>query len=114
MKSSRSFERQADEALPAGINHAARTPTGLQLPQAAVRMSMKDPSAAADQIREALLRSGGSVVDERFLSDRRIKGRIPSDRQKELLDRLERSGTIVEHPAPPPADTRQLEITIQW
>ena len=114
MKSSRSLERAPEDALPADNNQATGAPIGLLLPQAAVRMSMKDPSAAADQIREALLRSGGSVVDERILSARRIKGRIPSDRQKELLGRLERSGTITEHPAPPPAGTRQLEITIQW
>ena len=114
MKSSRALERQADEALQTGNNLAAGAPGGLLTPQALVRLSINDPGMAEIRIREALLRSGGSIVDEHTAAVRRLKGRIPAGRQKELLGRLEQLGRITERPAEPPAGAQLLEMIVQW
>jgi hypothetical protein len=113
-KASRILERQTDAAAPATAGRAAGAAAGPALPQAVVRLSVDDPSTAAALIRETLLRSGGDTVDERELQGRRLKARIPAARQKELLERLERLGRVVERPATFPEDARHLEITVQW
>ncbi len=114
MKGSRSLERRADEAVPAAAGRADGAPAGPALPRSVVRLSVDDPTTAPSMIREALLRSGGTVNDESGFSGRRIRGRIPAGRQDELLQRLERLGRISERPATPPAGTQLLDLTIQW
>jgi hypothetical protein len=114
MKKNRSFERSSDGAAPAATGRAAGTPAGLALPQVAVRLIVDDPSAAPALIREAVSRSGGSITEEQGPAGHRLTIRIPAARQTELLERLQRLGRIVERPAPPPAGTQLLELTIQW
>jgi hypothetical protein len=72
------------------------------------------PQAAPALIREALLRSGGTIVEEPGPSLQRLKARIAAARLNELLQRLERLGRITERPATPPAGTQLLELTVQW
>jgi len=113
-KYSRSLERRADQAAPAASGRAAGAPTGLLLPQAVVRLNVTDPATAAEQIRATVLRSGGSVVDQRTPPGRRLLARIPPARQNELLDQLERLGRIMERPAQPSGGAALLELTIEW
>jgi hypothetical protein len=114
LKSSRSADRHSDAAAPAAASRAAGAPEGRALPQAMVRLNVNDPTAAPAMIREALLRSGGTVVDELVFPERHLKARIPAARQNELLERLERLGKIVKRPAIAPAGALLLELTIQW
>jgi len=111
---SRSDERQRDAAAPAPAGRAAGAPSTLSLPQAMVRLNVDDPSAAPALIREALLRSGGTITEEPGTPGRRLKARIPAARQDELLQRLERLGRIVERPATTPPGAQLLELTIRW
>lgn len=112
-KSIRSQEPRSESPAPAAADRAAGAPAGLAAAPPMIRLIMGDPSTAATVIREATLRSGGTVSDERDLPSRRLRIRIPADRIPELLERLERSGRIAERPAPP-SGTQQMEITIQW
>ena len=115
-KSSRSLERQSDAAAPApaAAGRAAGAPAAQALPQMVVRLSVENPSTAPALIRDALLRSGGTVIEETGAPVHRLKARLPSMRQSELLERLERLGRIVDRPAPLPAGTQLLELTVQW
>jgi len=113
-KSGRRLERQRDAAAPAAAGRAAGAPAGLVLPQALVRLSMDDQTAAPAMIREALLRSGGEIVDELDPHGQGLKSRLPAARQNELLERLARLGRIVERPATPPSGAQLLEITVRW
>ena len=113
LKSSRSPEHGSDAAAPAAAGRAVGAPAGSILPQAVVRLSVDDSSAAPAMIRETVLRSGGTVVDERELTGRRLRVRIPAVRQHELLDRLERLGRIMARPDLP-SGAELLELTIQW
>ena len=71
------------------------------------------PASAPGALKEAVTRSGGSVIDDRLIRPNTIKARIPSVRMDELLERLGRLGTVVERP-----QTRDLpgmvEIEIIW
>lgn len=114
MKGSRSLEHQSDSAVPAAAGRAAGAPAGPALPQAMVRLNVDDPQAAPAMIREAVFRSGGTVVEEPVPSVQRLKVRIPAARQRELLERLQWLGRITERPTLPPGGAQLLEITIQW
>jgi hypothetical protein len=113
-KSRRSLELQGDSAAPAAAGRSAGAPAGPALPQAVVRIDLDDPQAAQAMVREAVVRCGGTVVEEPVPSGQRLKARIPAGRQRELLERLERLGRISERPATPPAGAQLLEITIHW
>jgi hypothetical protein len=114
LKSRRGAERQSDAAAPAAAGRIVDTPAGLALPQAVVVLNVNDPTAAPALIREALLRSGGEILEERDPTARRLKVRITPDRIHELLTRLERLGRITERPVTPPAGAQLLELTVQW
>jgi hypothetical protein len=102
------------KAAPAAAGRSAGAPAGPALPQAVVRIDLDDPQAAQAMVREAVVRCGGTVVEEPVPSGQRLKARIPAGRQRELLERLERLGRISERPATPPAGAQLLEITIHW
>jgi anti-sigma factor RsiW len=114
MKKSRSLERSSDAAAPAAAGRAAGTPPGLAAPQFLVRLNVNDPANAPALIREAVIRSGGSITEERVPAGQRLTARIPAARQSELLERLQQIGRIVEHPAASTAGTHLIELTIQW
>jgi hypothetical protein len=113
MKKSRSLERSSDVAAPAAAGRADGTPSGTALPQFVVRLNVNDPANAPALIREAVIRSGGSITEEPEASGRLLKLRIPISRQRELLERLQQIGRIVEHD-PPPEEAGLLEMTIKW
>ena len=96
---------------PAG--QASGKPAAAHLPQLSIRLSLADPTAAPGAIREALLRSGGTIIAESEPQQHRIRARMPAARLDELLQRLERLGRVSERPAPPAGD-REQEVTIQW
>ena len=112
-RDSRTLERSYDAASPAPVGRAAGKMSAQALPQAAIRLSMHDPATAQDAVREAVIRCGGSTIDENELQRNRVKARIRTARFDELLQRLERLGRLSDRPAPP-AGSQELEVTIQW
>lgn len=110
-KGSRSLERSGDSATAVRTEGA---PAALALPPVMVRLSVADPSAAPELIREAVLRCNGSIMKAQGPTGRRITARIPAARQGELLERLQRLGRIVEGPAASPPGTLLIEMVIQW
>jgi anti-sigma factor RsiW len=113
-KSSRGLDRQTDTAAPAAAGRAAGAPSTLALQKVLVRLSVDDPSTAPALIREALIHSGGTIIDERNIAARRLMVRLPAVRQKEFIEELQRLGMVTERPAPPPSGAQLLELTVQW
>jgi hypothetical protein len=114
MKKNRSPERSSDAAAPAAMDRASGAPAGLALTPVVVRLQVYDPATAAALIRKAVARSAGNITEEQAPAVHRLTIRIPANRQPELLERLQELGRITERPAPPPAGTQLLELTIQW
>ena len=115
-------EKKLDSAAGASRNEAAQPAPAARsagklakhaLPQMTIRMNLADRAAAPDAIREALVRSGGTISDDNELQQHRIKARIPAARSDELLKRLERLGRIDERPVAP-YGISDLEVTVQW
>jgi hypothetical protein len=79
-----------------------------------VRLSVADPAGAPALVREAVLRSGGTVLKEQDAPGESLKIRLPAARQHELLGRLEQLGRISERPSSNPGGAGLLEMTIQW
>lgn len=107
------LRNEAESLSAAPPSRAAVAPSGLFLPQITVQLDMTDPSAAPGAIREALISAGGTITDESELQRHRIKARIPAARMGELLGRLEQLARIRERPTPP-ADIREVEVSVQW
>lgn len=85
-----------------------------QLPRLRLRLSIADPATGGDTIRQVLNRSGGTLVEgEQPSSGRHLKARIPTARFTELVEHLERLGTIAEQPAPPDS-AGLVEVDIVW
>lgn len=84
-----------------------------RLPQVRFRLSPHNPAMADDLVRQAINRSGGTLVEGVRPSERHLKTRIPSTRLPELLDRLERLGRITERPALPGPGV-MVEVEIFW
>jgi len=88
----------AYKAASESLRGASDTATGTAVPAVRVRLTMTDPASAPGSLREAITRSGGSVIDNRPARPGIIKARIPSQRMNELLESLARLGTIAERP----------------
>ena len=92
---------------------ASGVPAGMAVSPARIRLTMADPASAPGSLKEAITRSGGSVIDDRFVRPNILKARIPSLRMNELLELLARLGTVMERP-----QTRDVagmvEIEISW
>ncbi len=86
---------------------------GAALPQVRIRLHMTTPASAPGSLREAVTRSGGSVIDDGRTGPDTVKARIPSPRMGELLDRLGRLGSFVERPQTPNLPG-MVEIVIGW
>jgi hypothetical protein len=114
MKKSRSLESSSDAAAPAAAGRAAGAAAGLATRQVMVRMGTNDPETAPALIREAVIRTGGTITEEAGPSGQRLTARIQTARLNDLLDRLQQLGRFMERPATPPAEAGLLEITIQW
>jgi hypothetical protein len=113
-KSSRRLEQAGDAPAPAAADRVTAAPAGLALPQVLVRLSVTDPAAAPALVREAVLRSGGTVVNEQDAPGQRLRIHLPAARQHELLERLERLGRISERPAPSYGSAGSVDMTILW
>lgn len=110
MKSSRKADSHKAAASPA----AAAAPSLPALLQSDIRLSANDPASAPLMIREAVIRSGGSVMEGESDSGQKLKIRITAARQDELLSRLEKIGKIVPRPATVLDPSQLLEMTILW
>ncbi|KAF0217362.1 MAG: hypothetical protein FD174_3328 [Geobacteraceae bacterium] len=92
---------------------ASAAPAGVALPKAKIRLDLIAPASAPGSLKEAVTRSGGSVIDNGLVRPHAIKARIPSLRMGELLEQLGCLGRVVERP-----QTRDLsgmvEIEIVW
>lgn len=106
--------RSSDSAAPPVAGRSAGAPAASALPQAEVRMQVINPETAPAMIREAILRSGGSITKVHGPPGQRLTLRIPATRQGELLERLQQLGRLTARPAAPPAGAAFLEMTIQW
>jgi len=84
------------------------------LPRLRLRLSIADPATGGNAIRQVVNRSGGTLVEgEQPSSGRHLKARIPAARFTELVERLERLGTIAEQPATPDS-AGLVEVDIVW
>lgn len=102
-----------DMATPEAVRGATSSGAGVAVPRITIRLAMSAPASAPGSLKEAVTRSGGSVVDDGLVRPNTIKARIPSLRINELLELLTRLGTVVERP-----QTRDsagmVEIEITW
>jgi hypothetical protein len=88
-------------------------PAGPVLQQVTIRLDMISPASAPGSLKEAVIRSGGSVIDGGRLRPYTIKARLPSVRMDELLEQLGRLGRVLERP--PSRDLPDVvELEIIW
>jgi len=92
---------------------ASGAATGTAGPTVRIRLTLTDPASAPGSLREAITRSGGSVIDNRPARPGTIKARIPSQRMNELLESLARLGTVAERPQAKDL-SGMVEIEIAW
>lgn len=79
-----------------------------------VRLAIVDVSSANAVVRQAVLRSGGIVLDsDKPSRENQIKVRMRQDKLPELLERLARIGRIVERPSVSDS-AGMLELEINW
>lgn len=100
-------------AAPAAADRAAGAPAGVMIPRIVLRLNPDNPATAGATVREAAIRCGGSIIEERDLPARQLKVRIPAARLQEFQNHLERLGRITERPALQPG-AKVLEVTVQW
>jgi len=91
----------------------AGAPAGVALLPVRIRLEMTAPASAPGSLKEAVTRSGGSVIDESHIRPHAIKARIPSVRMGELLEQLGRLGRVVERPQTSDLPG-MVEIEISW
>jgi len=101
------------KAASESVRGASGAATGTAVPAGRIRLTMTDPASAPGSLREAITRSGGSVMDDRPARSGTIKARIPSQRMNELLELLTRLGTVVERPQARDL-AGMIEIEIAW
>ena len=88
-------------------------PPGVALPQIRIRLSLITPATAPGSLKEAVIRSGGVIIDGSTTQHASLKGRIQIGRLGELFELLGRLGKIVEQPST--QDLQGLvEIEIFW
>ena len=102
-----------DMATPEGVRGASDAPADVALPPLRIRLEMTAPASAPGSLKEAVTRSGGSLIDDSRIRPHAIKARIPSLRMGELLERLGRLGRVVERPQTPDLPG-MVEIEISW
>ncbi len=90
---------QGAESQDRAASGSAAPSAELAVRQVRLRLERIDTAAAPGAFREAVVRSGGSIVDDRSLRTT-LRARIPSARLDELLERLGRLATVVERPSP--------------
>jgi len=103
--------RRVEESAPATADHAAGAPAGVAHPPAIFQLQVYDPEHAPQLIRQAVYRSGGSIIDDQ--THRRVTLRIPTHRQRELSERLESIGRITARPSTVPSGPEST-VTIAW
>lgn len=78
-----------------------------------LRLDPDDPSSAAETITQAIISTGGALLEKKSTPPRRLKARIPAERLPNLIERLERLGKLAEQPSlPEPAGL--VEVDINW
>jgi hypothetical protein len=112
MKKARRMDVQ-NKAVSDGVRGAPGAAAGVALSQVTIRVHMTVPAAAPGSLRETVLHTGGSILDDGSLRQNMLRARIPAARMGELLERLARLGTIVERPQAWAADGI-VEIDIRW
>jgi hypothetical protein len=113
LRSLDSSNEAAAPAAPAAADRAAGAPAGVPVPRVTFRLTPDNPATAAAAVRDAAIRSGGSIVDERGFPARQLKVRIPVARVQEFQSQLERLGRITEQPVLQ-SGAKVLEVTVQW
>jgi len=79
-----------------------------------LRLDPDDPASASETVPLAVIRSGGTLVQDGYTPPpRRLKTCVPSGRLPELIERLERLGRIGGHPTLP-SQEGMVEVDIIW
>ncbi len=101
-----------DMATSDATRGASGAPAGVP-PPVRIRLIMNAPASAPGSLKDAVTRSGGSVIEDGLVRPNTVKARIPSVRMGELLERLGRLGRVAEQPQT--GDTAgMVEIEIMW
>lgn len=84
-------------------------------PKLKVSLIITVPETASQDLRQAIIRSGGTVrpAEAKQLSVRQITASIPTQRLPELLDRLGHLGRIAERPAVS-GSSGVIELVLVW
>jgi hypothetical protein len=113
LRSLDSSNEAAAPAAPAAADRATGAPAGVPVPRVTFRLTPDNPATAGTMVRDAAIRSGGSIIEERGLPARQLKVRIPAARVQEFQSQLERLGRITEQPVLQ-SGAKVLEVTVQW
>jgi hypothetical protein len=77
-------------------------------------MIVTDERSANQSLRQAIARSGGTVVEQEHAHvERLIALLIPASRLSDLIDRLGQFGKVVERPTAPDS-TGTVKVVITW
>lgn len=112
-KSPAKYEAESLSSAPAGSS--ALAPAAAVVPQLRIRMIIAVPETAYQELRQAIISSGGTVrpAEAKQLSVHQITARIPNQRLPELLERLGRLGRIAERPALT-GPSGVIELVVVW
>jgi len=115
-RSAKSPAKDAAESLSsAPAASSALAPAAAVAPQLKIRLVIAAPETASQDLRQAIISSGGTVrpAEAKQLSVRQIAARIPHQRLPDLLDRLGRLGRIAERPALT-GSSGVIELVVVW
>jgi hypothetical protein len=107
--------RSAEMARDRSLKMAEPVPSAsIALPkQLIIRLNVTAPGESRQIIHEALVRAGGTIVDEPAAITESIRARIPADKLSELNKQLEKIGKLIEFP-PDTTRTGTVDVTILW
>jgi hypothetical protein len=106
-------QKEADQSA-VRTKSVTKAPAGILPPQVTVHLNISDAESAYELIQQAISRSGGILVaNGAQRAERQLMARIAAPRLTELLNRLEKLGTLTERPVVA-EQSGLIEVAIQW